>query len=93
MAIVNKNKEYVVFQMADSANDTEHGTPISAPSVDEQFSNVSFIVRAVNCHDELVAACEAVIKQAYTPDKQPGWSDKMQKALQKARLAVERAKR
>jgi len=46
---------------------------------------------AMTASPELLEACKLVVKYAYTPESTPGWSDQMQKALQKARDAISKA--
>lgn len=48
MAIADEQNRYIVFQMADAEMDLEHGKPIAAPSVDEQYENCSRLVACWN---------------------------------------------
>ena len=53
---------YIVFGMADGMIDRENGHPILTPDFVTQANNAAFIVRACNCHDDLLAACEAALE-------------------------------
>lgn len=52
-AIVSADDKYIIFCMADSSVDKEHGKAIPAPSMQEQEANARYIVEACNFFEKL----------------------------------------
>ena len=68
---------------------SEQGETIALGSSTE--ADAHFLVRAWNAHDDLLAACEAVVKVREALDIDQTWL-KLDDAAQKARAAIKKAK-
>jgi len=62
------------------------------PPHDESPANAELIVRAVNCHDELVEACQAALDDLpMLPEEQPGFTGPSWTAQRQLRAKLEAA--
>ena len=90
---IDSQDGYIVFQFADKYSDEECGNLVRAPDPDVQFENAEFIVKAFNCHDELLEACKAALQSQESCERncELPLSEREQNSIALLRAAITRA--